>query len=209
VSSSKPTPGRCGAKLRSGGFCMRYPTKGQKRCRLHGSGTKEKPGGRPPVHGRFSARFQKLAAEGRQQLAELMDDPQLLDAKRPVALATLIVTEMDLAPTDEQIVDLACELVGDVGDPGPVEIAKAQAVYHQAALKAIDTLGKRQEAANRQAKVGDVIIAGALPIFERLGAAVAQLSNLYVPADKRERFVEDLNSRLQVTIAELAALGEK
>ena len=76
--------GRCTAhSKRSGERCKNTASHGYPVCRFHGAGSKNKPGGRPIVHGRYSKNLPiRLAAK----YAEALADPDLLVLRDELAL---------------------------------------------------------------------------------------------------------------------------
>ena len=86
VPSEEPIAGKCGARLRGereGLFCENDPTQGLKRCKQHG-GTVDS--GRPPIHGRYSARIQRLKEALGTAFEEAVEDAELCRLDADVAL---------------------------------------------------------------------------------------------------------------------------
>ncbi len=71
--------------------CERAASQGYSVCSKHGAGTKERPGGRPPIHGRFS---KKLPASLIEQFKESVTDPKKLELDAEIALVTIRAEEM-------------------------------------------------------------------------------------------------------------------
>ncbi|MDC3124220.1 hypothetical protein OBB00_05850 [Gammaproteobacteria bacterium] len=71
MNESTQTPIRCGAKIRSGAPCAKFPMEGKRRCRLHGglSTGPKTPAGRAAIsvantkHGRYKNWREKRAKE--------------------------------------------------------------------------------------------------------------------------------------------------
>ena len=86
VESSPSTRQRitCGAKTRQGKTCARSPSKGQRRCKLHGGASH--PGG--PSHHLFKdGRYSKFLPAGIAERYEAsLRDPDLLSARSDIAL---------------------------------------------------------------------------------------------------------------------------
>jgi hypothetical protein len=75
---------RCIAKSkRSGEQCKNASVRGFPVCRFHGAGSKDKPGGRPITHGRYSSRLPERLA-GRY--GEALRDAKLFELRDEVAL---------------------------------------------------------------------------------------------------------------------------
>lgn len=198
---------RCGAPTQSGRPCRRRPTKGHERCAQHGAG-------QPPTgsftHGGFSKRFAKLTREGQDRLAAILADPELLDAKRPVAVATYMLQDMELVPDDDAIRALAKSYCPPGYEPGAVDIARARNELLKPIQKQVDLLGKRQSEAFRQAKLSELILTECVPIFELLGKAAFDLCEKYVPeAAQREKFMEAWRGHVAVAVARLTDVDTK
>jgi len=92
-----PRGRRCTAKSRSTGKrCRNWAVSGSTVCRMHGAGTKKRPGGagnakrpggRPPLHGLYSKRRRACL---KTQVDQLRDDPKLLEIAGHVAYATAL-----------------------------------------------------------------------------------------------------------------------
>lgn len=75
---------RCKAtSKRTGEQCKNVAVRGFSVCRFHGAGSKDKPGGRPIKHGRYS-KFLPERLAGRY--GEALADPQLLELRDEIAL---------------------------------------------------------------------------------------------------------------------------
>ena len=68
---------------RSGEQCKNAPVLGFPVCRFHGAGSKQAPGGRPIIHGRYS-KFLPERLAGRY--AEALSDAKLLELRDEIAL---------------------------------------------------------------------------------------------------------------------------
>lgn len=192
MGSPVAVDGRCGAQLKDETFCKSYPVKGQKRCRSHGGFSV------------FSKGFQHLAKHGQQAIGHLLDDPELLDARRPVAVLTYMLQQQPLTPTAEEIWELAQEQV-PAGQPVDAEglIVARQRLVNDTA-KIADMLGKQQHAAHRQAARGELLTAYALPVFERFGQAITDLSLRYIPDEAaRREFLKMVEARVRASIGEI------
>lgn len=75
----------------SGEQCKNVAVPGYPVCRFHGAGSKDKPGGRPIIHGRYSSRLPERLA-GRY--GEALSDPQLLELRAEVALVGTRIGEL-------------------------------------------------------------------------------------------------------------------
>lgn len=112
----------CGAR-RKGGFCHARPTKGFKRCRIHGGHPKS---GAPIKHGRYSKSLGKYA----QAYEDALNDDSLLDLEEPIALLDAIaqrfterLVELDTPAFRKDALRLFKAAVAKVAEP-PAELAR-------------------------------------------------------------------------------------
>ncbi len=83
---------RCKAtSKRTGTQCQNAAVRGFTVCRFHGAGSKDKPGGRPVIHGRYS-KFLPERLAGRY--SEALDDAKLLELRDEVALMGVRLSEL-------------------------------------------------------------------------------------------------------------------
>lgn len=176
--SDKPIEGRCGAKNRRGGFCEKAPAKGAKRCRMHGGA----PGsGRPPVHGRFSQRFAQLTPEDQELLEQVLNDPELLDARRPAATAQLLLYRKLSAAKD-----------------GSVD---------EAVLRLVDVLGRRQEAAFRQARTQEILTSAVQPLMSEFVRRCLDVARRYMDDMAFAKFHGELQGIVHDIVAQVIHVG--
>ncbi|NJK46003.1 MAG: hypothetical protein HC933_18615, partial [Pleurocapsa sp. SU_196_0] len=76
---------------RDGKQCNAVVTGGFSVCRLHGAGTRARPGGRPPVHGRYSKSIPQAL---RGKLEAAMNDPALLELRPEIGLIGVRIEEL-------------------------------------------------------------------------------------------------------------------
>lgn len=83
----QPIPGRCNAKARSrkGGFCKKYPLKGQKRCKTHNGGAERRKGAANPNFktGQYS---ELLPVRMLATYDDVRADPDLLNMSEQISL---------------------------------------------------------------------------------------------------------------------------
>ena len=177
-------PARCGAKCRHGGPCPNYAM-ANGRCRMHG-GKQPPPGpGHPNYkHGRNS-KIYRMPGRLRKRFEQAMDDPNLIDITRDVALVDTLI--------DDQLNQLT------EGDPvGTLE----QLCVHWDALEA----EKRKpdpdigEQRSRLASIGKLIVntRGAFPTFKEIISHAKTRAGL---AEKQHNYLiesEGLMSTAQV-----------
>jgi hypothetical protein len=82
---------RCQHIKRDGKQCNAVATGGFSVCRLHGAGTRARPGGRPPVHGRYSKSIPQAL---RGKLEAAMNDPALLELRPEIGLIGVRIEEL-------------------------------------------------------------------------------------------------------------------
>lgn len=227
AGSEQPVEGKCGAKLRRRErYCIRVPRKGQKRCRQHGGA---KGSGRPCLHGMYSKRFRGVTPAFQKVIDQALNDPQLMDAKRPVALQQALLQHSVLVP-DEGLIDMLArremrssrrsrkrrgEGEGEDYDeddddlePTDADLAIARQKWTERSMRLVDRLGKRQIDALRQIKLGELIAAEAFPMMTELGIELARLIEIYVPEPKREEFMIAYRNRVREVIVRMSKIGE-
>lgn len=101
---SKPRDGRCNAET-AGGFCHGMPVRGGSRCRLHGGERQQ-----------FAQRLRRLDEEAQQQVHDALTDPDLLDVRRPLAIAEVVIAQTPLLPTEATLERVARrKILRDIG----------------------------------------------------------------------------------------------
>jgi hypothetical protein len=208
MSNKAPVEGRCNAKTRDGGHCGNRPIKGRPRCRRHGSGGVESPGGRPIGTGRYSGRFQRESTETQGAIDRLLQDPDLLDFKRPVALQALLVEEVGLLPSEELLRSLAQtkEQRENGEDPRPEQMERARRTYIEGSMRAVAQYHRVLADASKQAKLGDLVAREVLPLFEQVGNRLRVLVDQLVAEGDREEFMQSFRAevrRIAVRIREI------
>lgn len=207
---------RCGAKLRKGGTCKRRPAKGFKRCRLHGGHPKS---GRPPIHGRYSARFQRIDAVAQDAIDLALKDPQLLDLRRPVAIQTVIMQEAPLLPSPELLRDFAMRISrwrpgegqswADQPDPTPSELELARMTWLQKSAELTESYGKLQAGSAKNAQVTELLTKQIIPVFAELGLQFTKLAQRFVAPERRAEFDEAFRMEVRRAVAKIVAVGEE
>lgn len=110
-----PDAKRCGAKTKNGKPCRKYAIRGRKRCQLHGSGSANRPAGRPETHGMYSERAKRNLQEA---IEEYKGDPDLESLDRELAYLKLRFAAM-IAPAASAEDDDALT-VSTIGGPKDV-----------------------------------------------------------------------------------------
>ena len=174
---------------------------------MHGAGNRGNPGGRPPIHGRYSKAFRNLSKLGAERYAELIADPELLDTRRPVAMSHLLLERI---PLDEETVELIAQSYVK-GDGNPTDAHRLKARLTLAALAAdfTDRFARAQNQAVRTSQIGELVLQGAAPVLKKFGERVLRLAEHYVPADRMDDYRRDLTAAGMATVAELGELEIK
>ena len=81
----------CQAHRTNGQPCHNRAVIGYNVCKMHGAGTKEHPGGRPIVHGRYSKRV-KITLRGK--IEEFKNDPNLMALDQDIALLRVLQAQL-------------------------------------------------------------------------------------------------------------------
>ena len=199
---------RCGAKTRSGKPCKRAHAKNYKRCRLHGGA----PGsGRPITHGRYSKRFRQMAPQMTQLIDECMDDPQLLDLKRPVAVLQAIQFDQPMAYDDDLLREMATSPQqrhkDEVASDAEVEKLRYRINRRNATL-ALD-LQKSQQIAVREASIKDTLGNAIAPLIAHLlERFTAQIHQHVKDPEERTRLLEGTRNAFRAAIVSAFEIGE-
>lgn len=205
-------PTRCGAKKRDGTPCEARPLKGKTRCRLHGGRA-----GAPPVTGRHSSEWRHLSNEGRELVAELMKDPQLLDVRRMLAMMEAIARRY-LLPSPELIersararwAEAKKEGLTKAEEPEAVDLEEAERELFMRAWGTLDKLAARMDAASKTARVDEIMIGLLMPSFEELGQLLARVLEKHVPNEVARREArEDVTRALRVVLARAHATASE
>jgi len=202
---------QCTATAKSTGErCRRRAVTGYNVCQVHGAGSPKKgrPGGRPPIHGRYSTRMPKDLV---QVFEEMKKDPDLLALKDDLALIQLRLEELtsQLGDNDHEIshklvskLDTAISL----GDWGTViEVKEAMEEHSDIVWKHIqDTLDSRNRLLDREFKrlklIGEFI---SIPQFLALLNRIKSVIYKYVMPDDRAKVAYEIRAMLGLTTEEM------
>lgn len=204
---------RCAAKNRSSGRqCRNYALEGRSYCKKHGGHPPDLNAGELPKNtstGSHSLYLQALSQEGRTRLAQLESDPDLFDLKRPAALSSLIIERMLVEPTPEAIRETAKQMMGSPADggrePTDLELVMAQNKLLQDQHKMIARHAKILIDAQRQVKLGELLVQGAAPFLSDLADTFERLSAQYIgDPDKHRQFVEAIHTHLLAVMGQIA-----
>lgn len=200
--SDKPVDPICNARTKSGGFCSRHAVPGKERCKHHGGYA-----GRPVVIGKWSRRFQHLTEQGAAFLETIMEDPDLLDSRRPVAIQELILLNTIIEPTEE-MVQKVVNARAATQKPCTAEEARQELLAESAKIAAC--YANAQDMANKQAKYRDVVARGVVPILQEFVAQVKRLAVRYIPDEtQREEFTANVGQAMMAAFGRVAELEDK
>lgn len=212
---SKPLEGRCNAKTQAG-YCHARPKAGTTRCRIHGGQQQT-----------WSARMHALDDRARAEVDAALADPDLLDVRRPIALADALVGRTPLLPSEETVTSLArrrilrdmspeqLRALRDSGpdalellDPTDGDLDAVRLELHERSMRIVALYSRRQVDAVKQLEWTKVIREAALPLFGEFGLRISRLIRKYVPEDKVEAAIADVRKEVRQTIGELALLKD-
>lgn len=207
----------CGAKTRAGKPCRKPPVKGATRCRLHGGAAGS---GAPVVHGRYALRFHRLTKPAQDAIDSALLDPDLLDARRPVAVHQAILEASPLLPDDDTVVSYARHLSKwrpnfdakqtweDQPEPSLAELEVARLLWADASAKLAERYGNTLSAAARAVKLGDLLAKELVPLFSELGLRMRKLADRFVAPDKRADFEAAYRIEARATVAAILRISE-
>lgn len=209
-SATEPVPGRCGARTRGEeeGYCTRFPETGRTRCRLHGGAT-------PRVR-------VQATAETRARLQELLDDPDLLEARGAVALSQLGLERIALDPDDAEV-EMHARMVrrklkrpeeDESGTPIPLselELARSRAILlgerTATLIEAAHMHGKTVATAAKQERTADLLVRATLPVMSRFSERLVGIVRKYLPPTQQAAFLAEVRKAMDDVTAEVFQLG--
>lgn len=208
----------CGARNRSrGGTCKNRPVKGSTRCRLHGGHPRS---GRPPIHGRYSKRFAKIAPASQEAIDEALQDPELLDPRRPVAVQQAILQNSALMPDDDVIESYARHLSkwrpnyradetwADQPRPTDGEIEVARMLWAEQATRLTEAYGRLQNQSSRTLRMGQLLAKQVVPLLSEVGLRLSKLVDRYVPEEHRGDFNQAFRMEARRAVLDIVNLTE-
>ena len=199
---------RCGAKTRSGKPCKRAHAKDYKRCRLHGGA----PGsGRPITHGRYSKRFRQMAPQMTQLINECMEDPQLLDLKRPVAIIQAIQFDQPMAYDDDTLREMATtpQQRHKKEEATDAQVAKLRTRLNRKNVTLALDLQRAQQIAVREASLKDTLGNAIAPLIANLlERFTAQIHQHVKDEGERARLLEGTRNEFPAAIVNAFKIGE-
>lgn len=222
--SPHPVDGRCNAPLVGGGYCGLRPYKDRPKCRRHSL----PHGGEKQTRvrsGWSSEGFLRASEKGRRDIGALLADPDLLDAKRPVAILTAESLALPVGFDEGDLVRLTLSLAEAAravlpdgeSEPAPVgvditpeNVARALVILNERTVKTATAMSRAIVAAKREERANELIIARALPILDQFAQAVSMSAATYIRDTKaREEFLLVIRNRILVTIGQLRGLADE
>lgn len=211
---------KCGAKKRNGGKCANAPCEGSTRCRMHGGSPNAKP--TTLVHGRYALRFKRLSQPAQDAIDSALVDPDLLDARRPVAVHQAVLESSSLVPTDEEVEAYARHISKwrpnfdadppQTWDDRPAitapELEVARMLWAEAAGRLTQSYGVTLSAASRAVKLGDVLAKEMVPLFSDLGLRMRKLGDRFVVAERRQDFEDAFRIEVRSAVAQILQISE-
>lgn len=225
TARSEPIEGRCNART-ANGYCRAYPPAGANRCKNHGGHAQA-----------WSARLKHVTAEGQREIDEALHDPALLDVRRPIALAETIVANSSIVPSDDHVrllarrmvaravgpelvavlreaaasgdTDAGRELLAELLEPTDGDMAAARLELQERSMRLVATYSKRQQEAVKTLQWAEVIRELALPLFAVLGGKLNAILRRFVPPEKLDAALGEIQNAFVVTLGELTAVKPK
>jgi hypothetical protein len=197
-------------------FCTNTPAKGGTRCGLHGGKAAKQAGGK------FSKQFARISGDYQKLIDQTLRDPDLLDARRSVAVQQVLLQQAYLVPDEELLEQLARRVAIEEAaecapnekiDPVTLEISKghrAEAMHRwlKESMKMTESLARRQTDAMKQQKLGEVLTASVMPLMGELGIEFQRLVDKYVVSERREAAVNEFRVKCRHIVVRLAEFVE-
>jgi len=168
------------------------------------------------IHGRFSRRFARDSPVAQAAIDQALADPELMDCRRPVAIATVLLQEHGLIPDDELVVEVARAAIpahvrdayfekhGEEIEPTEAQLALTRRRMINRAMQANDTYSRTVATALRQTRAGELMTRELIPAFEELASHVRRLVMRYVPDEDQEAFVDGFRQGVKRVIVRAA-----
>lgn len=155
----------------------------------------------------FSARMRGLGPRA-EQLEAILDDRKLTDTRRAVALTELLISEVELVPSDARIEAMAQNIAGynEEGKPNPIkELHREEARLHlvKAPMALIERYSRQQVAAARQLDAAKALGEVVLPLVSEVGYRMIALLDKYVPEADRPKAKSALREDLAALMARM------
>lgn len=179
--------------------------------------------------------FRRLSAAGQAAIDAAVADPNLLDVRRPIAVAQAIVQDSPIIPLDEDVrhyakrrivkvigFELVAAMMGaarkhedvhavltEMLEPTPEDLADARLDMAQRNMALVAAWSKRQVDAGKFVEWSKVVGEMALPLFTDFGVAATAILRKHVPSDRLEAAVKDLRDAIMVTVGRIATMRDE
>ena len=172
------------------------------------------------MHGKFSKRFAREEQATQALIDAALQDPDLLDHRRPAALATALIQSVQLIPDQDTLVELARQAIpwkvqaehlkknDEPIEPTAAQIEVVRRRYIESSMFATERYSRTVAAAAKQAQLGQLVSAELIPLFEELAIMLQRLTKRYVDEDKRDDFLEGFRRGFRHVIMQAAMIGD-
>lgn len=220
---TKPIKHRCSAITKKGTQCTRGVVKDTDTCSLHG-GQHAKMARVSVAKALPKGRYRRISEDAQRRIDAAVQDPMLLDVRRPVALGQVIVEEAALIPDDDVLIAsirrkkmravATIEFTDLQGldewlEPTAAEVEVERIRYLDESMRLLERFAKRQADAAKNIEMGRLLNEQAVPMLAEMGTRVARLVERYVDADKRPAFIASFRQECVMLVQELTVLGDK
>lgn len=207
---------KCGATTASGTKCRRRPVPGHHRCDSHGGAVKSVT---DPI--RWQAKgYRNMSAEGEQALHEVMQQADLLDGRRALAMLDLLLRQIAI-PSAELIERKAervmrkrlteAETPADTAETpeeqrrwvvDDVDREEAMRELLGGSMTRFERLAGQIQQAIRTARVEALFAGVVAPMIKEISSALLDVAKVHIPNPKhRELFIGDFTRRISIWVA--------
>lgn len=207
---TQPREGRCNARLAEGRFCHGKPKAGTTRCMLHGGYSQK-----------WSARQKALSTAAQDEIEGALTDPDLLDVRRPIALAEVVVARTPLIASDDEVEQEAKRRVLQRMSPGQIEAlrtiealdileptdadrAEVRLARHERSMRLVGMYALRQAEAVRSLEWSRVIRESVLPLMAEFGIGLSKILRKYLAEDIVAKCMVDVRKEMLRVVGELS-----
>lgn len=147
-----------------------------------------------------------LSPEDIARIEELARNPDLLSARRIVALSAFVLEQRIGEVTPEAILRRAAEIAPACGI-GAGDILRARDLLLGEQQKAVGLHYKLAADAGKQERLNDLLTNRIIPAFVRVGQAVERAARLHLPPDRVDRMLADVKAEIAAAVADVAAVA--
>lgn len=172
----------------------------------------------PPPGGGLKLR---ISDEGRERFQELMEDPGLLDLKRPAAISTLLVEQVDWEPSQEAVYELA-KVVANRGrkrarkgeeqeeekEPTEAHLAAARTKLVAGCMELLVVHTQVIEKAHKAQETRRILLEQVLPLLFGFAKTVGTLIRDFIPPGQQAAFLLKLDEATAVLVARVSEASE-